>query len=136
MSNGKGSAFVKGGCGCLLAFLAIGLVFVLLGGSIHINLGGAILLFVIGGILGLVILAVYHKGQSDAVNRGVGFRGQWGPPQHPERTDTGAVVRAEMPCPYCGARVNPATGEGLHSPVGEAGVWICDHCQNHIERAR
>jgi hypothetical protein len=136
MSDDKGSAFVKGGCGCLLAFLAIGLVLVLLGGSMHIDLGGAILLFVIGGILGLVILAVYHKGQRDAVDRGVGFRGQRVPLQHPQRTDSGAVVRAEMPCPYCGARVNPATGEGLHSPVGQSWVLICNHCQNPIEPAR
>ena len=135
MSNQKGSAFVKGGCGCLLAFLAIGLIFVLLGGSIHINLGGALLLFVIGGIIGLVILAVYSKGQRDAVDREFAFREQRGPYQHPERTNVGAVDETGMKCPHCGARVNPATGERLHSPVGESWVLICDRCQNKIEPA-
>ncbi len=69
MSDGKGSAFLKGGCGCLVAFLVIGLIFVLVGGSMHIDVGGAILLFVVGGVIGLVILAVYNKGQRDAADR-------------------------------------------------------------------
>ena len=130
MSNGKGSAFVKGGCGCLLTFLAIGLIFVVLGGSMHINAGGAILLFVIGGVIGLVVLAVYSKGQRDAVDRAFASREQrgHGHDQQGERTDVGGVI-----CPHCGARVNPATGEGLHCPVGEPWILICDKCQNKVE---
>lgn len=62
----KTAAFGKGGCGCLIAFLVIGLFFVLIGGSMHIDLGGAILLFLIGGAIGLVVLAIYNKGQRDA----------------------------------------------------------------------
>ncbi len=58
----KGEAFVKGGCGCLLGFVLIGLFFVLIGGHMHIDIGGAIALFVIGGIIGLVVLAIYNKG--------------------------------------------------------------------------
>jgi hypothetical protein len=57
-----GSAFVKGGCGCVVAFLVVGLVAVMLGGSMHIDLGGAIMLFVIGGVIGLVALAIYNSG--------------------------------------------------------------------------
>jgi hypothetical protein len=60
--NDRGAAFVKGAFGCLLAFLAIGLAFVLLGGHMHINLGGAICLFVVGGAIGLIVLAFYNKG--------------------------------------------------------------------------
>jgi hypothetical protein len=61
----KGSAFAKGGFGCILAFLAIGLLCVLLGGRMYIDLGGAIILFVIGGIIGLIVLAIYNKGYSE-----------------------------------------------------------------------
>ena len=62
MANGSGSAFVKGGLGCLAAFLVIGLVAVLLGGHMHIDAGGACLLLVIGGVLGLIVFAIYKKG--------------------------------------------------------------------------
>jgi hypothetical protein len=145
MSNGKGSAFVKGGCGCLLAFLAIGLTFVLLGGSVHINAGGAILLFVIGGVIGLVILAVYRSGQRDAMDREFAvrrqrdrdamdrefaFRKRRDPYEHPEGGEVGGTG---VKCPHCGANVNPATGEGLHCPVGKPWVLICDKCQNTVE---
>ncbi|MHC4399480.1 MAG: hypothetical protein ACYTG0_07360 [Planctomycetota bacterium] len=58
----KGDVFVKGGLGCLGAFFVIGLVFVLVGGSMHIDIGGAVLLFVIGGVIGLIVLAIYSKG--------------------------------------------------------------------------
>ncbi len=56
-----GGAFLKGGCGCLVAFLAIGLLFVMCGGSMHIDLGGAVMLFVIGGILGLIGYAIFDR---------------------------------------------------------------------------
>lgn len=62
----KGTAFAKGGGGCLIAFFVIGFLVVLVGGSVHIDLGGAILLFVIGGIIGLIVLAIYNKGKRDA----------------------------------------------------------------------
>jgi hypothetical protein len=62
----KGTAFAKGGCGCLIAFLVVGFLVVILGGSMHIDLGGAILLFLIGGVIGLIALAVYNKGKRDA----------------------------------------------------------------------
>jgi len=145
MSNDKGSAFVKGGFGCLLVFLAIGLIFVFLGGNMHINAGGAILLFVIGGVIGLVILAVYRSGQRDAMDRELAvrkqrerdamdrefaFRRQRDPDQHPEG---GEVGKTEVKCPHCGANVNFATGEGLHCPVGKPWVLICDKCQSTVE---
>ena len=59
---GKREAFVKGGFGCLGAFVAVGLLFVLFGGSMHIDIGGAVLLFAIGGLIGLIVLAVYRRG--------------------------------------------------------------------------
>lgn len=61
----KGEAFGKGGCGCLVAFLAIGLLVVLFGGNMHIDIGGAVFLFVIGGGIGLIVLAIYNKGKRD-----------------------------------------------------------------------
>jgi hypothetical protein len=131
MSNDKGSAFLKGGFGCLLVFLAIGLIFVLLGGRMHIDLGGAILLFAIGGVIGLVILAVYSKGQRDAVHREFQRRAQEGAYQRPEHADVADV--GGVKCPHCGASVNPDTGEGLHCPVGKPWVLVCDKCQNTVE---
>jgi hypothetical protein len=68
-------AFLRGGVGCLVAFLAIGFLFVLCGGSMHIDFGGVILLFVVGGIIGLIVYAVYRKGYLQ------GRREEPGPPQ-------------------------------------------------------
>jgi hypothetical protein len=62
----KGNAFLKGGCGCLVAFVVLGLSCALIGGNVRIDLGGAIMLFVVGGIIGLIVLAVYNKGRDDA----------------------------------------------------------------------
>jgi hypothetical protein len=64
--SGKGGAFVKGGCGCLLAFVALAAISVIAGGSAHIDLGGAVCLFVGGGLVGLLVLAIYNKGKQDA----------------------------------------------------------------------
>lgn len=60
----KAEAFAKGGCGCILAFVVIGLFFVVLGGRMHINLGGAILLFLIGGVIGLIVLSIKNNESS------------------------------------------------------------------------
>jgi hypothetical protein len=72
----KSVAFAKGGCGCLMAFVAFALIAVLCGGSAHIDVGGAILLFVIGGVIGLIALAFYNKGKRDRDHDGQDiFRG-------------------------------------------------------------
>ena len=47
--SGKGEAFLKGGCGCLVAFLVLGLIFVAIGGNMQIDIAGAACLFVAGG---------------------------------------------------------------------------------------
>ena len=60
----KTEALAKGGCGCLIAFLVIGLFVVLIGGSAHIDIGGAIILFVIGGVIGWIVLSIYNKGKN------------------------------------------------------------------------
>jgi len=62
----KGSAFAKGGLGCLAAFAVAAVLAIVVGGSAHIDLGGALLLFAIGGVIGLVVLAIYNKGKRDA----------------------------------------------------------------------
>lgn len=64
------SAFVKGGFGCLGAFLVIGLLFVLFGGSMHIDAGGACCLFIGGGLIGLLVLWIYNKGKEDGAGGG------------------------------------------------------------------
>lgn len=62
----KGSAFVKGGLGCLGGFIILGLLAVMLGGRMRIDVGGAICLFVCGGLIGLVVLWIYNRGQDAA----------------------------------------------------------------------
>jgi hypothetical protein len=62
----KATAFGKGGCGCMIAFAAVGFMALLFGGRVYIDLGGAIFLFVIGGIIGLVCLWIYNNGKRDA----------------------------------------------------------------------
>jgi hypothetical protein len=71
--EGTGSAFVKGGLGCLGAFLIIGLFFVLIGGHMHIDAGGACCLFVGGGLIGLLVLWIYNKGKEDGSDGGDGY---------------------------------------------------------------
>ena len=60
----KGSAFAKGGLGCLAAFVVIAMLAVMMGGSVHIDAGGACMLFGIGGVSGLVVLWIYNKGRA------------------------------------------------------------------------
>jgi hypothetical protein len=74
-----GKAFVKGGCGCLVGFVAIGLFTTVIGGSMRIDIGGAVLLFLVGGILGLVVLSIYREGVRE-----------------------GKKVSDVRPCPSCG----------------------------------
>ena len=62
----KGSAFTKGGLGCLGAFVVIAVLVLLLGGRVHIDVGGAICLFVFGGLVGLGIYLIYQRGRRDA----------------------------------------------------------------------
>lgn len=62
---GKGEAFIKGGCGCLVLFAVIGLLVAVAGGRAHANLGGLLFLFVIGGVIGLVALMIYNRGRHD-----------------------------------------------------------------------
>jgi hypothetical protein len=66
VSSGGGTAFVKGGCGCLVIFVVLALLTVALGGHAHADLGGLIFLFVMGGIIGLIVFFVYNKGRKDA----------------------------------------------------------------------
>jgi hypothetical protein len=80
--DSSGSAFVKGGLGCIGAFLVIGLLVLLLGGHVHLDLGGVCMLFVIGGVIGLVGFAIYKKGYTE------GRAAEAPPPDedgHPER---------------------------------------------------
>ena len=54
---------------------------------------------------------------------------------HADRTDIRDLALSEMQCPKCGARVNPETGDGLHSPEGEPWLFLCNQCQAEIEPA-
>jgi len=62
----KTTAFVKGGLGCLGAFIVIGIIVAVVGGSVHLDAGGACCLFAIGGIIGLIVLAIYKSGRRSA----------------------------------------------------------------------
>jgi hypothetical protein len=61
----KSSAFIKGGCGCLIVFLVIAFLAVMAGGRAHADLGGLFCLFGVGGLIGLGVLAIYNKGKRD-----------------------------------------------------------------------
>lgn len=78
MAN-EGKAFVKGGMGCLVAFIVLAVLAVLVGGSAHIDAGGLILLLVIGGVIGLIVNWIYQKGRQDGgggpPHGGSGFHG-------------------------------------------------------------
>jgi hypothetical protein len=64
MAN-EGKAFVKGGLGCLVVFVAMAVLAVLFGGSARIDLGGFVILLVIGGLIGLLANWIYQKGRRD-----------------------------------------------------------------------
>jgi hypothetical protein len=59
------NAFVKGGCGCVLAFLVVSFLSVLVGGRVRINLCGVAFVFVIGGLISQALLWVYNKGKEN-----------------------------------------------------------------------
>lgn len=65
----KAVAFTKGGCGCMVAFAVIAVLTLMVGGRVHIDACGAACLFIAGGIIGLIVLAIYHKGQRDAAKK-------------------------------------------------------------------
>jgi hypothetical protein len=58
----KTGAFIKGGCGCLIAFVALAVLALMLGGTAHADPLGIIILFLIGGGLGLFVRWIYKKG--------------------------------------------------------------------------
>jgi hypothetical protein len=63
----KVGAFFKGGAGCLVVFLGLGLLIVLVGGRVYADLGGLFLLVLGGGSIGLIVRAIYLRGQRDAL---------------------------------------------------------------------
>lgn len=65
MAN-EGKAFVKGGAGCLLVFLALGALALVFGGWVRLNPAGLVLLFLLGGVVGLVVNWIYQRGKRDA----------------------------------------------------------------------
>lgn len=64
-----GESFVKGGCGCLIAFAVLGFLAVIMGGRVHIDPCGAVALFVVGGGIGLIVMWIYNKGASEGQHR-------------------------------------------------------------------
>jgi len=71
----KTSAFLKGGGGCLLAFIAIGLLVWLFNELFgwrlnwNANLSGLVIIFLIGGCFGLFVRWIYKKGFDARYNR-------------------------------------------------------------------
>lgn len=66
-SGGASKTFVKGGCGCIVAFFVGGFFIILLagGGRVHADIGGLILLFVVGGLIALAVSAFRGKRKPD-----------------------------------------------------------------------
>lgn len=65
MAN-EGKAFMKGGAGCIVAFIVLGILAVLFGGTVRLDPVGVVVLLVIGGVIGLVVNWIYQKGRRDA----------------------------------------------------------------------
>lgn len=65
----RGAAFAKGSGGCLLAFVVIAALTLMAGGTAYIDAGGFVMLIIIGGIIGLIVNAIYRKGQRDSPGR-------------------------------------------------------------------
>ncbi len=65
MAN-EGKAFLKGGAGCFVVFIVLGIFAVIFGGTVHLDAGGFIVLLVIGGLIGLAVNWIYQKGRRDA----------------------------------------------------------------------
>ena len=125
----KGTAFLKGGVGCLIAFVVLAVIAVMLGGRAHIDVGGAILLFVIGGVLGLIIFAIYSKGRRDEASEGFADSVSDAYRSRP-------VERPPLPiryCPHCGASIDPTTGQGLHALESDPWALICNNCDSEIK---
>ena len=53
--------------------------------------------------------------------------------RHPEAADVREIALSELECPKCGATVNPATNDGLHSPEDEPWRLICSQCGAEIQ---
>ena len=53
--------------------------------------------------------------------------------QHPDADDIREIALSESKCPTCGATVNPATGDGLHSAEDEPWRLICNKCDTEIQ---
>ncbi len=62
----EGKAFMKGGAGCLVAFIVVGILVVIVGGSVRLDPVGVVFLLIIGGVIGLVVNWIYQKGRRDA----------------------------------------------------------------------
>lgn len=70
----KGRAAAKGSLGCVAAFVVLGLLAVIFGGSVYIDAGGLVLLLVIGAVIGLVVNSIYQKGKRDGKDPPDDFR--------------------------------------------------------------
>ena len=79
----RSTAFAKGGCGCLIAFLGVGLLMAVMGGHVHLDCGGAGILFLIGGVIGLIVLSVYKKGFRAGQQEGPDEQPEEAPPAPP-----------------------------------------------------
>lgn len=55
------------------------------------------------------------------------------PPAREADPDAIEESKYTMRCPGCGARINPLTREGLHSPEGEPWLLICDRCNETVQ---
>ncbi|MEX0717639.1 MAG: hypothetical protein WD066_13685 [Planctomycetaceae bacterium] len=111
--EGGGGAFIKGGCGCLVAFAVVALLAVMVGGHAHIDLGGALCLFVMGGLFGLVFFAVYNKGRDDATapeSRSARSAERFGDIE-PRDEETSFGPAEPIRCLECGQIMSPETAQ-------------------------
>lgn len=120
--QGKGEAFFKGGCGCLVAFAVLAVLALMMGGNVHVDAGGACCLFTTGGLIGLLVLWIYNKGRESTLSID---KQQSSPPDLQDGAQSEKVysympiecpncarelygVTQDRACPYCLAQVPEA----------------------------
>ena len=64
MAKGSGSAFVKGGFVCLMALVVIGLIVLMLTGTMDLDPVGVVFVFVVGCLNVWIVLAISKKGST------------------------------------------------------------------------
>ncbi len=111
----KGSAFLKGGTGCLALCAIIACLVLLAGGHVRVNFWGLVFLFFVGGIIGLIAYAAYQKGRADTATGKIPPPGKEASSSATEAPSISEYLDQPTVCVQCGTSI----------PVG---ATVCAKC--------